>query len=116
MHMITILIGSSSWIFTYREPSDADKAYKAIAKVRKDGDSDFEIEDDFGCKASLAPGLIYAVQRTDVIKNYEGQAALGLIQTREQMKFQQMAQSDPQLMFLSASKAPVPGQKIIRPV
>lgn len=118
MHNLTILIGDgSTWTFLFKEPSDADKAGKAIAKARHGtADEMLEIEDDFGAKARVLPHSITAWQISDLAKALEGQATVGLLQARAQGRLQARAQQDPELMFLHGSTAAIPPNgKILRP-
>ena len=122
MHNLTVLLGDgATWTFLFREPSDADKVSKRVAKAKEaavpEGETNLiEIEDDFGAKATVTAGMISAWQVSDLVKALEGQATVGLLQARAQGKLQAMAQRDPELMFLAgAHVAAPPNGKIIRP-
>lgn len=120
MYILTMQIGTSNWTFTYKEPSDADKAFKAVKKYQTAahatvGAEPLEMEDDFGLKAVINIP-VDAVQLSNLEKCFEGQAIVGLFQARAQGKLQAMAQRDPQLMFLNANAGAKPnGSGIIRP-
>lgn len=111
MHTVTALMGESNWTLTYKNPADADKAFKAIS-TRKSDDDKLELEDDFGCKIMIATN-VKAIQRSDVEKAFDGQAIMGLFQARAQGKLNAMAQRNPQLMFLNAPTG-APNGSIIR--
>jgi hypothetical protein len=122
MHNLTILIGDgSTWTFLFKEPSDADKAGKAIAKSRASArtvtalETDIQIEDDFGAKATIDVLKVSAWQISDLAKALEGQATVGLLQARAQGRLQARAQQDPELMFLHGAAVVPPNGKIIRP-
>lgn len=116
MYNLTLLIGDgSTWTFLFKEPSDADKAGKAVAKAKEKDDAVVQVEDDFGAKATVTPSKITAWQISDLSKALEGQATVGLLQARAQGRLQALAARDPELMFLHGSAAAVPNGKIIRP-
>lgn len=117
MHIISMLIGNATWLLNFKDPSDADKAYKKLAKFMVDpnpANSILELTDDFGITMTIAERP-KAFQKSSAALNWDVQAMSGLFQARAQGKLNAMVQKDPQMMFLAGGTMGGDGPGIIHP-
>lgn len=112
MFILNIHVGQVNWALTFREASACDKEFKAIQVYvgqmdahladTRDRPAPLVLEDEFGLTMQLneAP---HTFQKAGAAKFFEGQGLTSIVQHREQLKAQQMAAKDPELMFLTGA-------------